>query len=569
LYSEIQTARCPPQFNSILHTSPEHGHMRRLILRSRQSPGDILMLTAAVRDLHAAHIGAFETDVRTSAEAIWDNNRRVTKLSESDRQVEVIDMHYPLVHESNQKPYHFVHGYAQYLEKKLGVSIPVTRFGGEIFLDKEERSSPLPGHELPDKFWIMMAGGKYDFTAKWWNPASYQRVVDHFQGQLQFVQCGEAGHWHPPLNGVTNLVGKTSLRQFIRLMHHSAGVVCPVTFAMHLAAAVETRPGMPKVRPCVVLGGGREPTHWEAYPQHQYISAVGALSCCLEGGCWKSRCQLVGDGDEKDRREVCEQPVQITPELRIPRCLDMITPEDVIRRIEMYLEGPHAKAVAVPIARILTVATQAAAVPAPPHVAPATPIAKSVPATVARTAAPRAGAVCAVATNGYTTAVASRPSTGRRDGHARTHRCRSQASNSAVFSKTSGVDSVPTWSGGCRTAHSRVTTSEALSPRMVDRAGRFARQAVRRPRALRRRLDPQFGDESTVRLPTGVFLGLGRMRRGPRRVAQHEADPLLAGNIPAGAEAGTVPLPDREKSGSRTAGARLSCQHLFRGTIVE
>jgi ADP-heptose:LPS heptosyltransferase len=312
--------------------------MRRLILRSRQSPGDILMLTAAVRDLHLAHPQQFETDVRTSAEAIWENNPRVTKLAERDSNVEVIDMHYPLIHESNQKPYHFVHGYAQYLEQKLGLSIPVTKFNGEIFLHDEERHSPLPGQELPDKFWIMMAGGKYDFTAKWWNPTSYQRVVDHFQGTLQFVQCGEQGHWHPPLQNVINLVGKTSLRQFIRLMHHAAGVVCPVTFAMHLAAAVETRAGMPKVRPCVVLGGGREPTQWEAYPQHQYISTIGALSCCLEGGCWKSRCQLVGDGDEKDRRDVCEQPVQITPELRIPKCLDMITPEDVIRRIEMYLD---------------------------------------------------------------------------------------------------------------------------------------------------------------------------------------------------------------------------------------
>ena len=313
--------------------------MRRIILRSRQSPGDILMLTAAVRDLHAAHPGQFETDVRTSAEALWDGNPRLTKLSETDRQVEVLDAHYPLIHQSNERPFHFVHGYAQYLEQKLGVPIPVTRFRGEVFLDDEERQSPLPRQELPERFWIIVAGGKYDFTAKWWNPASYQRVVDHFRGKLAFVQCGEAGHWHPPLEGVTNLVGKTSLRQFIRLMHHAAGVVCPVTFAMHLAAAVETRAGAPKVRPCVVIAGGREPTHWEAYPQHQYLSTVGALSCCLEGGCWKSRCQLVGDGDEKDRRNVCEQPVQVTPDLRIPRCLDMITAEDVIRRIELYLEG--------------------------------------------------------------------------------------------------------------------------------------------------------------------------------------------------------------------------------------
>jgi ADP-heptose:LPS heptosyltransferase len=137
---------------------------------------------------------------------------------------------------------------------------------------------------------------------------------------------------------VLNLIGKTDIRQFIRLIYHADGVVCPVTFAMHLAAAVETRPGRPKNRACVVIAGGREPPHWEAYPHHQFLSTNGALSCCDNGGCWKSRCQLIGDGDAKDSN-LCEQPVQIAPDLRIPKCLDMITAADVIRRIELYYEG--------------------------------------------------------------------------------------------------------------------------------------------------------------------------------------------------------------------------------------
>ena len=84
--------------------------MRRLILKSFQSPGDILMLTAAVRDLHAAAPKQFQTDVRTSADAIWENNPYLTPLNESDGSVETLDMHYPLIHQSNQRPYHFIHG---------------------------------------------------------------------------------------------------------------------------------------------------------------------------------------------------------------------------------------------------------------------------------------------------------------------------------------------------------------------------------------------------------------------------------------------------------------------------
>lgn len=135
-----------------------------------------------------------------------------------------------------------------------------------------------------------------------------------------------------------NLVGRTDTRQFVRLMYHADGVVCPVTFAMHLAAAVETKPGKPRNRAAVVIAGGREPAQWEAYPHHQYFSTNGALSCCDNGGCWKSRCQTVGDSDEKDRN-LCLFPIQVSPELRIAKCMEMISAEDVIRRIEMYYEG--------------------------------------------------------------------------------------------------------------------------------------------------------------------------------------------------------------------------------------
>ena len=313
----------------------------KLILKSFQSPGDVLMLTAAVRDLHQAHPGQFQTDVRTSADALWQNNPYLTRLQEGAPGVRTLDMHYPLIHQSNQRPYHFIHGYVQYLEQQLNLRIPVTRFQGDIHLSSEEKSTPpvAGGVALPERFWIVVAGGKFDFTAKWWNPASFQQVVDHFQGRIAFVQCGEQGHWHPRQSGVIDLVGKTNLREFVRLMYHADGVLCPVTFAMHLAAAVATKPGRPRHRPCVVVAGGREPPHWEAYPHHQFLSTVGALSCCADGGCWKSRCQLVGDGDMKDRRDVCEQPVQVAADLRIPRCMELITPADVIRRIEIYYEG--------------------------------------------------------------------------------------------------------------------------------------------------------------------------------------------------------------------------------------
>jgi len=313
---------------------------RKLILRNFYSPGDVLMMTAAVRDLHLAHPGRFETDVRTSTPALWEHNPYLTPLDEGDAGVEVVEMEYPLIHKSNDVPLHFIHGYAEFLSERLGVPVPTTHFHGDVHLSDQETAwmSQVEETGFEGRFWIIMAGGKYDYTAKWWDPARYQKVVDHFAGRILFVQCGDRTHWHPRLRGVLNLVGKTDGRQFVRLMHHADGVVCPVTFAMHLAAAVPTRRDRPTHRACVVVAGGREPAHWEAYPHHQFLNTNGTLPCCLHGGCWRSRCQTLGDGDPKDA-DLCERPVPVSPTLQIPRCLDMVRAEDVIRRIELYYEG--------------------------------------------------------------------------------------------------------------------------------------------------------------------------------------------------------------------------------------
>ena len=130
-----------------------------------------------------------------------------------------------------------------------------------------------------------------------------------------------------------DLRGATSLRQLVRLVHHADGVISAVSLLMHLAAAVET-PAAPPNRPCVVIAGGREPPHWTAYPHHQYLHTVGALRCCDAGGCWKSRTVALGDGDKDKPDQLCLDVVG-----DLPRCMDLIGADEVIRRIELYFVG--------------------------------------------------------------------------------------------------------------------------------------------------------------------------------------------------------------------------------------
>jgi ADP-heptose:LPS heptosyltransferase len=249
-----------------------------------------------------------------------------------------------LIHESNEGSYHFIHGFRLYLEDRLGIRIKATKFWGDIHFSCEELTWTSMVHEhftgCDSPFWLICTGGKRDYTAKWWIPEFAQEVVDHFKDRIQFVQFGAEGsnHEHPLLNGVINLVGKTDIRMFMRLMYHASGVVCPVTFAMHLAAAMQAKPGLPLRKACVVTAGGREPSLFTAYPHHVYLHANGQMLCCQNGGCWKSRITPLNDGDEKDL-ELCVDTVNIGNR-EVQRCMhDLVTAQDVIRAIERYYRG--------------------------------------------------------------------------------------------------------------------------------------------------------------------------------------------------------------------------------------
>ena len=309
---------------------------RRLKLINNQSPGDLVALSAALRDLHRAYPGQFETDVLCNSPEIFAHNHHITPLEIDAPGVETILCEYPAVQESNQRARHFLEAFIEDLNEKLGLDIALTEFRGDIHLcesEKNVRPSILGDLKSAKPIWIVVAGGKFDFTIKWWHFRRWQAVVDHFQDRVQFVQVGVKGDYHPRLKNVLDLRGKTSLRELIALVYHVDGVLCPVTAIMHLAAAVENRKGPGIVRPCVVVGGAREPVHWAAYSYHQYLHTIGSLDCCATGACWRSRTVPLNDGTEHDQ----EKRLCVNVSNHLPKCMDLIQPGHVIERLSYFL----------------------------------------------------------------------------------------------------------------------------------------------------------------------------------------------------------------------------------------
>ena len=306
--------------------------MRRLILRNGQSPGDLLTMTRAVGDLKAAYPD-WEIDVESPCAAIWENNPHLTQLDPTTDGVEIIEVDYGLtadvspdgkasgIHTSGWRGQHFTSGFHDCLERQLGVSVPQTSLFPELFLSDEERgwiNQARCDLSWDGPFWLINAGCKPDNELKQYH--RWQEVADEFNarfhGEVRLIQIGHSAHPHPRLTGVWSLVGRTDLRQLIRLAYWSHGIISPISFPFVLAAALRLAH--------VVVAGGKEGVRWQMFPHGRYLHTNGALPCCAWDGCWLGGAR----GQCKDRTAA-----------GVPRCFDLITPTMIVDAVEMYYLG--------------------------------------------------------------------------------------------------------------------------------------------------------------------------------------------------------------------------------------
>lgn len=328
----------------------------RLIIRHRWALGDTVLLTGLVRDIHRAHPGEYEIMPETNWTNVWWNNPHVSTFEEHSlpkaQRVEVgwgdaIKWNAYAKFGDQKKMRHILAWYHYDFTRKTGIEVPVTDPRPDLYLSPAEVKPRIHG-----RYWVVLSGGKLDLTNKHWHAHRVQETVDRLRSYgLQFVQCGatHSSHIHPPLKNVLNLVGKTdNVRDFWNIILHSEGVICPVTGAMHIAAAFN--------KPCVVIAGGREEPWFEAYVNnfsafgpgarnvkvpHKFLHTIGKLPCCDVQGCWKKRVVPLDNNDiTKKSHTLCSEPVRPEHTHAVPRCLDLIEVDHVVEAVmDYYDEG--------------------------------------------------------------------------------------------------------------------------------------------------------------------------------------------------------------------------------------
>ena len=320
--------------------------MQPYVIHNRWALGDTVALSGVVRDLNLTYPGKYRISMAGSYSSYWRYFPYVYPL-DPNLNAPVIQMEYDdgIRESASGVKQHFVTFFHKKWKQRTGIDVPVLYPKGEIFLGPNKNEKLVEG-----RYWVVVAGGKVDMTAKWWLPSRFQGVVDTLlKCGINCVQAGAAftRNVHPVLNNVKYMVGATDdIADLFRLIYHAEGVICGITSFMHIAAAFN--------KPCVVLAGGREEWWWEGYSNHgqfpatcapvkvphKFLHTIGQMDCCKTSGCWKKRTVPIDQTDltsAKAKLQLCVNPIR-DREQPVPECLDRITVDHVVEKVMEYYE---------------------------------------------------------------------------------------------------------------------------------------------------------------------------------------------------------------------------------------
>jgi ADP-heptose:LPS heptosyltransferase len=294
-----------------------------VIFKNRQAIGDILCFTSAVRDFKTAYPET-RVGVISTAMHIWDHNPHIDHNLKEGNIVEIGPG--KATNQSNRSDLHICNAFRLSMEDKLGISISQGPIKPDIWMSKEEmkRKPIIDG----DPYWILIPNGAPGWPAKQYH--RWQEVVDGLVSKgIRVVQLGVKGQY-PLIRGAEDFIGKTQnpvtgIRDLFNIFLHSQGSVGLVSMHMHLSAAFNN--------PCVVVAGAREPHWFVHYFNHQFISTNGTLPCANMSACWA--CKLEGCKTLIEPGNIMEGHISD----RVPRCVAIISPDEVIRAVLRYYDG--------------------------------------------------------------------------------------------------------------------------------------------------------------------------------------------------------------------------------------
>ncbi len=302
---------------------PDISDRYHLVLR-HGGVGDAVALSPLVRDLVAVtgrpvslsgvHEDLFRYDPRVCT--TQDPQATVVRINYKQtiqRSGGLLDTKNPVTPDRTARYLNAAH---EAFRAETGIDLCQSDLRPSLVLGDHEQDRPYT-----EPYWVLATGTKPDMPVKNFPDTVIAKIVA--RSGLRWKQVGalydgrftHRQRWVP---GTENLLGRTTLRDLMRLIAYADGVLCLCSLPMMLAAAFGT--------PCVALGGGREDAWLHAgLPNVEYLHTMGELDCCKTRGC-RRRIAVPGQADVPiPPAWLCDDPVQVGDQA-VGRCMTLITP---------------------------------------------------------------------------------------------------------------------------------------------------------------------------------------------------------------------------------------------------
>ncbi len=313
-------------YKVIQHTIKD---LKEVVFHNRQRLGDMLMFTSGIRDFKKA-FPQVRVNVISIAAHVWDNNPYIDRSLIPTEANTIKIGPGKLTNMSNRVDWHFANAFRISIEDALNINIPQGESRPDIWLTDEEFNAPPI---IKEPYWIIVIGGEKGWGCKMYPFERWQEFINQNPDTL-FYQLGAAEDKQPRLQGknVIDYVGKTQdkntgIRDLYKIFLNAEGSIGLVSFHMHLSGAL--------YKPSIVIAGAREPVSFTRYPGHQYLATDGCLSCALSA-CW--HCDI-----NTCPNLIVDETKPNILDRKIPKCVDIITPQDITNALNKYYLGGRLK----------------------------------------------------------------------------------------------------------------------------------------------------------------------------------------------------------------------------------
>lgn len=285
--------------------------------------GDTVSVSALVRDLYAAFPGVGISVAGTSAEEIFRYDYRVKWKLPPDR-VFVPLTHKPTLDRSYSDPTaRYIYACHDAFEAATGITVPRGEPRPSLILSPKESQ-----HPVDNPYFVVCSGVKQDLPIKMWPHEYFEEVVRRVGGrwiQVGGLTSGRLQHHQVAIAKAENKIGRTTIRELMRIVAHADAVVCLVSLPMLLASAFGVK--------CVVPAGGREnPSLFEGLGV-DYMETMNRLPCSVGGGCGVFAAVPAHTDSAFPDNWLCKDPVETASGEYVGKCMRLITPDDVIARL--------------------------------------------------------------------------------------------------------------------------------------------------------------------------------------------------------------------------------------------